>query len=140
MKRLTAGELKRLAAVRGLKLTPQRRAIVDYLQTAGYHPTADDVLRAINHRFPMTSRATVYNTLNMLKVEGVVCEVFEDGVSRFDPNLEPHHHFICERCGGVEDVEWTAIPPVGEIALPGGQKVQTFAVTLRGLCAACLKK
>jgi catalase len=66
-------------------LTPQRRAIVDYPQAAKHHPTPEEVLQAINRRFPMTSRATVYNTLNMLKDEGPVREVFEDGVIRFDP-------------------------------------------------------
>jgi Fe2+ or Zn2+ uptake regulation protein len=140
VKRLSAGDWKRLAEVRGLKLTPQRRAIVDYLQTADHHPTPEEVLNAINRRFPMTSRATVYNTLNMLKEEGLVREVFEDGVSRFDPNLSPHHHFVCDRCGAVEDVEWEAVPAVGAIALSGGQKVETFSVTLRGLCAVCQRE
>jgi Fur family peroxide stress response transcriptional regulator len=130
----------RLAEVRRLRLTPQRRAIVDYLQTADHHPTPEEVFHAINRRFPMTSRATVYNTLNMLKEEGLVREVFEGGVSRFDPNLAPHHHFVCERCGVVEDVEWDAIPRVGVISLPGGQKVETFDMTLRGLCVRCQRK
>lgn len=140
MRRLSASDLTRLAEVRGLKLTPQRRAIVDYLQAAGHHPTPEEVLHAINRRFPMTSRATVYNTLNMLKGEGLLREVFEDGVVRFDPNLSPHHHFICRQCGAVEDVDWDAVPRGFSVALPGGRKVETFSVTLRGLCAGCQRK
>jgi catalase len=98
---LTAGDLKRLAEVRRLRLTPQRRAIVDYLQTANRHPTLEDVLQAINRRFPMTSRATVYNTLNMLKDEGLVREVFEGDVSRFDPNrAAPSLRLLALRRGG----------------------------------------
>jgi len=140
VRRLTAAHLSELSASRGFKLTPQRRAIVDYLHSAHHHPSAEEVLRAINRRFPMTSRATVYNTLNMLKDEGLVREVFEDGVSRFDPNLAPHHHFVCRACGAVEDIDWEAIPAIGAIALPGRQRVETFAVTFRGLCSACQTK
>lgn len=140
MKRLTAAHLEELSGSRGFKLTPQRRAIVDYLQTAHHHPSAEEVLQAINRRFPTTSRATVYNTLNMLKDEGLVREVFEDGVSRFDPNLSPHHHFVCRVCGAVEDIDWEAIPAIGAVRLPGLQRVETFAVTFRGLCSACQAK
>ncbi len=140
VRRLTTAHLKDLAASRGFKLTPQRRAIVDYLHSAHHHPSAEEVLHAINRRFPMTSRATVYNTLNMLKDEGLVLEVFEDGVSRFDPNLAPHHHFVCRNCGAVEDIDWDAIPAIEDVTLPGRQSVETFAVTFRGLCSACQAK
>lgn len=92
----------------------------------------------VNRRFPMTSRATVYNTLNLLKEAGLLHEVFEDGVSRFDPVLDPHHHFVCRACGSVEDVDWEVLPALpGRKLLSGKQRVETYEVTLRGLCAAC---
>src|SRR5262249_6344184 len=118
--------------------TPQRRAIVDYLQSAHNHPTAEEVLSAVNRQFPMTSRATVYNTLNWLKEVGLVSEVHEGGQVRFDPNTSRHHHFVCRCCGKVEDVEEALIGNL-EIELFGGQKIEDFEVTIRGICSICQK-
>lgn len=122
----------------GLKMTPQRRAIVEYLQSATDHPTAEEVLRAVNERFPMTSRATVYNTLNWLKGAGMIREVFEGGIVRFDPNTSDHHHFVCRKCGKVEDLDPGQFDNLQFHSLPGSQKVENFEVILRGLCSNCL--
>jgi Fur family transcriptional regulator, peroxide stress response regulator len=124
----------------GLKLTPQRRAIIGYLQSAVHHPTADEVLKAVNEEFPMTSRATVYNTLNWLKGVGLVKEVFEGGVHHFDPNTSDHHHFICRLCGRVEDVDSALIGNFQLDPLPGNQKIEQFEVIIRGLCSACRER
>ena len=122
----------------GLKMTPQRRAIVDYLQSAFTHPTAEDVLGAVTRQFPMTSRATVYNTLNWLRYAGLIAEVHEGGQVRFDPNTSQHHHFICRACGKVEDVEGDMIGTLHVArSLPAGQQVETFEIALRGLCPDC---
>ncbi len=85
----------------------------------------------------MTSRATVYNTVALLKEAGLVHEVFEDGVARIDPNLAGHHHFVCRRCGLVSDVDWETVPGLNTIAVPGGEEIESFTVTFRGLCAKC---
>jgi Fur family peroxide stress response transcriptional regulator len=120
-----------------LKMTPQRRAIIEYLQSTIHHPTADEVLKAVNEKFPMTSRATVYNTLNWLKGEGMVKEVYEGGVVRFDPNTSDHHHFVCRRCGRVEDVEGELIANYHFDPLLGNHTVENFEVIIRGICADC---
>ncbi len=120
-----------------LKMTPQRRAIVEYLQSAVHHPTAEEVLRAVNEKFPMTSRATVYNTLNWLKGEGMVREVYEGGVVRFDPNTSDHHHFVCRRCGRVEDVESELVGTYKFDPLLNSHTVENFEIILRGICAGC---
>ena len=136
MARLNQRSVEMLVQSYGLKMTPQRRAIVEYLQSTHNHPTADEVLNAVNRQFPMTSRATVYNTLNWLREAGLVSEVHEGGQIRFDPNTSRHHHFVCRRCGRVEDVEEALIGNL-EIALPNGQEVENFEVTLRGICSTC---
>src|SRR5512137_372133 len=83
----------------GVKLTPQRIAILDYLEGNLSHPSADDVYRAILRKFPTMSFATVYNTLEMLKRNGMVVELTGDPEKkRFDPNPRPHHHLICMHC------------------------------------------
>ena len=137
MARLERTQVETMAQVKGLKMTPQRRAIVDYLQQAQHHPTAEEVLGAVNERFPMTSRATVYNTLNWLKEGGLVQVVREGGSVRFDPNMDYHHHFICRKCGGVQDVASELLGMINLDAVSAQQKVETFEVTLRGLCSVC---
>ncbi len=139
MTRLASHKVESLVQMRGLKMTPQRRAIVESLQTAKNHPTADEVMTAVNRRFPMTSRATVYNTLNWLKENGMVKEVFEGGIVHFDPHTAAHHHFVCNHCGKVEDVDCSAINEIKLCSSPDNQQVETMEVTLRGLCAACQK-
>jgi Fur family peroxide stress response transcriptional regulator len=120
-----------------LKMTPQRRAIIEYLESAIHHPTAEEVFRAVNEKFPMTSRATVYNTLNWLKGGGLVREVYEGGVVRFDPNTSDHHHFVCRKCGRVEDVENEIIGSYQLEPLLGNHTVENFEIILRGICADC---
>ena len=121
----------------GLKMTPQRRAIIEFLQTCVDHPTAEEIMVAVNERFPMTSRPTVYNTLNWLKGAGLVNEVYEGGAVRYDPNTTPHHHFDCRRCGKVEDVESAAVGTLPIETLSGHYKIENFQVTIRGLCLGC---
>src|SRR5215212_5432241 len=131
MTRLAKKAVEDLARQRGLKMTPQRRIIIEYLQAAKNHPTADEVMVAVNRKFPMTSRATVYNTLKMLKEEGLVNEVFEEGAVRFDPNTDRHHHFICRQCGMIDDVDCGLVGEFNICKLPGSHKVEDFEVTLR---------
>jgi Fe2+ or Zn2+ uptake regulation protein len=137
MARLVRTQVETLAHAKGLKMTPQRRVIIDYLQAATNHPTAEEVLFAVNEKFPMTSRATVYNTLNWLKDEGMVQEVFEGGSVRFDPNTDYHHHFVCRACGQVEDVLSEFVGALNIDRSKSEQNIESFEVTLRGLCAVC---
>lgn len=139
MTRLHCKKVETLIEGSGLKMTPQRRAIIEYLQAATNHPTAEEVLKAVNEKFPMTTRATVYNTLNWLRDSGLVREVFEDRTVRFDPNTSDHHHFVCRQCGRVEDVESDKLSTMDLGRLRGNMKVENYEVTLRGLCPDCQK-
>ena len=88
-----------------MKRTPQRIAILDYLKDNTGHPSASDVYKAVQERFPTMSFATVYNTLETLKQGGVVNELSIDPhKKRFDPNTKPHHHLICMQCKAIHDV------------------------------------
>ncbi len=137
MKQLRISEVEAMAQSRGLKMTPQRRVIIDYLETAEHHPTPDEVLKAVNEKFPMTSRATVYNTINWLKEAGMLQEIFENGCIRLDPNFDQHHHFVCRNCGKVEDVGFDLIGDLGICALPNHHTIESFEIVIRGLCVKC---
>ena len=89
----------------GLKLTPQRMAIVEYLKDNKEHPSADDIYRAVSEKFPTMSFATVYNTLETLRKHSRLIELIVDpDKKRFDPNTEPHHHLMCVKCRKIVDI------------------------------------
>src|SRR5687767_6338926 len=96
-----------LARVRasGLKLTPQRMAIVRELAADPTHPTAQELFDRLKGALPTMSFATVYNTLDALATAGL-CEALSlsPGAARFDPNMAAHHHAVCDVCGLVRDV------------------------------------
>lgn len=130
------------ALLRGaeLRLTPQRFAVLEYLTRAAGHPTADQIAAEINRRFPRASRATVYNALKALREAGLVREVAtEEALTRYESNVEPHHHFVCRSCGKMEDVPTEAFKAPARVVLEGGHEVETVEVVLRGLCGACAR-
>ena len=123
---------------RGLRCTPQRYAVLEHLLRAATHSTADEIYRAVNRSRPRASRATVYNNLHKLARAGLLREFRLEGKSaRFDSNIERHHHFICERCGRVEDIEWFDFPRIGRRAQLGTRVVRDYEVVLRGTCEGC---
>src|SRR4051794_18324885 len=90
----------------GLKATPQRLAIVREIVRDPTHPTAQELYERLLPEMPSMSFATVYNTLDALAARGL-CSVrsLAPGASRFDPNMTPHDHLVCDECGLVRDVE-----------------------------------
>lgn len=89
----------------GLKLTPQRLAILDYLDGNKEHPSAEDIYKAVSGKFPTMSFATVYNTLEVLGERGLVSAITIDPAKkRFDPDPTPHHHLVCLACKRVIDI------------------------------------
>ena len=125
----------------GLKLTPQRFAVLDFLVRSREHPTADQISAALNRRFPRASRATIYNTLNALRDAGLVHEVYmDDAVARFDANLDQHHHFVCRVCDRLEDVPFEEVGELPAHKLKRGHMVENYEIVMRGVCAACQKR
>ena len=121
----------------GMRVTPQRYAVLEYLAGTRDHPTAEQIDAAVNLRFPTASRASIYNVLHALRDAGLVHEIhLDDAVARYDANLGKHHHFICRRCGGLDDVDWHIAPDL-EHRIGDGRVVDSYEVVLRGLCAEC---
>ncbi len=120
----------------GLKITPQRLAIIEYLENNREHPSAEDIYNALKDRFPSMSFATVYNTLEVLMEKGLIKEIGIDSTKkRFDPVVKPHHHFICKKCGKIIDVERDF-----EITIPLELKdydIVDFQVVFSGICPKC---
>jgi Fur family peroxide stress response transcriptional regulator len=133
-------EIQQAFEERGLRMTSQRFCIMEYLLRRHVHSTADEIFRAINKTDPRASRATVYNGLNALSRAGLVREISLDGrATLFDSNLHRHHHFVCDHCGALEDVEWFKAPSVPRRTL-GARKIREFEIVLRGTCENCIKE
>src|SRR4249920_3714945 len=92
----------------GLRITPQRRHVYKVLLGKADHPTAEEVFIRAKKGMPEISMATVYNCLDALVSCGLVRQVNHDReATRFCSNMQPHHHFYCDRCEGAYDIERT---------------------------------
>lgn len=121
----------------GLRCTAQRYAVMAFLAEHTGHPTAAEIFEAVNRVDPRSSRATTYNNLRDLVRAGLVREVAVEGrAARFDAKNIRHHHFICDRCGSVEDVEWYDLPQPASRSL-GKRVVRECQLIFRGLCTKC---
>lgn len=90
---------------KGLKLTPQRLAILKYLDGNKKHPTAEDIYKEIRKKYPTMSFATVYNTIQALTKIGELSEVtINPARKHFDPEMTQHHHIICTKCKKIGDI------------------------------------
>lgn len=123
----------------GHRLTPQRREIYEVLLEERDHPTATEIFLRAKKRLPALSLATVYNSLEALVASGLVKQVNVDReATRYCPNLEEHHHFVCERCGKVFDVPSSGRSRRALTAeVPQGFLVRRVESTLYGLCPDC---
>ncbi|MDP9169669.1 MAG: transcriptional repressor [Acidobacteriota bacterium] len=138
MSTVAAGkEIERAFERTGVRRTPQRFFVLEHLITRPEHATVEELWSALNKRHTRASRATVYNTLHALVNAGLVREFTLDGkAARYDANLDPHHHFICDKCGAVEDVDWFDVPELPR-ARAGQRRVRSYEVILRGECSRC---
>ena len=132
--------IKRSLACGGLRSTPQRYAVMAFLMEQAGHPTAAEIFEAVNRGDPRSTRATIYNNLRDLVQAGLVREVAMEGrAARFDAKGMRHHHFICDRCGNVEDVNWYDVPRPAAGAL-GKRVLRECELIFRGLCTKCASR
>lgn len=127
-----AANLHDLLRDKGIQPSAQRLAVADYVLDTDQHPSADQVWAVVKESFPMISRATVYNTLNLFVEKGLLRQhVLAEGRVVFDPKVEPHHHFIDESTGAIHDVAWEAVE-VRKVADLRGLDVREYQVVMRG--------
>lgn len=116
----------------GLRPSAQRVAIASYVLETEDHPSADEVWSRVQVDFPMVSRATVYNTLQAFREAGLVRQlVLAEGCVVYDPKTEPHHHFVDDETGLIQDIPWGAIA-VGKVEGLEGFDVREYSVVVRG--------
>src|SRR5690625_3469740 len=123
----------------GVRITPQRHAVLEYLMNSMSHPTADEIYKALEGKFPNMSVATVYNNLRVLREVGLVRELtYGDTSSRFEPNMSDHYHVICNSCGKIVDFQYPVLNEVESLA----EQITDFDVShhrleIYGVCKEC---
>ena len=125
---------------RGMRLTPQRAAVVRMLAFTREHPSVEQIHAVVKADFPMTSLATVYKTVALLKTLGEVAELaFGDGNKRYDAARPfSHPHLICTRCRRIVDSHPASLARLaGELARETGFSIQSHRLDFFGLCPDC---
>ena len=142
LSRQQLADLKEICEETGIKLTHQRLEIFKEIMSAYDHPSAEVIHRRLPEKLPTIAIDTVYRTLATFDELGIVkkLQVMGEG-ALFDANLDGHHHFVCTRCKGVEDIYW---PEFDNSLLPeeAGRmgQVQSRHLELRGICNRCFKE
>lgn len=124
---------------KGLKVTPQRLAVLDALKGNKTHPSAEKVYQRVQKICPTISFTTVYKTLEALAEMGDVNVLSCDKTrSRFDPDTSVHHHAVCDKCKSIFDV-MEMLPKNIDLTATSvnGFKVQKAQVYFYGLCRRC---
>lgn len=124
---------------KGIRITPQRRVILEYMIKTTNHPTVEEIYKDLLPNNPGMSVATVYNNLNVLVKEGFVNEMkFSDVTSRYDFVGEQHHHIVCEKCNHISDFHFNQTNIIVDKAQSEtGYKVSNAKIELYGLCPKC---
>ncbi|WP_084599748.1 peroxide-responsive transcriptional repressor PerR [Pontibacillus chungwhensis] len=126
----------------GVRITPQRHAVLEFLIDSMSHPTADDIYKALENKFPNMSVATVYNNLRVFREIGLVRELtYGDSSSRFDCNTSEHYHAICNNCGKIVDFHYPSLDEVESLAEQvTGFDVSNHRMEVYGICEECKSK
>ena len=116
-----------------LKATPQRLAILKELEKCG-HANIDEIYSNVKDIFPSISLATIYKNIIALKEENLITEVCHPKKNKFEVKKEPHAHFICKKCGFVEDIDINnAITAELDKKYPNSTK----ELYIYGVCSKC---
>lgn len=140
-------KLKYKLKLKGYKLTPQRRAIVNMVfEKKGMHLTAEEIYDLVKIDCPEIGLATVYRTVQLLEQIGLIYKLnLDDGCNRYElvneDEVHQHHHLICTKCGKVIEVEGDLLDSIErKVEEKYKFKVENHSVKFFGICSECLKK
>jgi Fur family ferric uptake transcriptional regulator len=123
-----------------MRLTNQRKIIMEQLRSVTTHPTADEIYGMVREKMPRISLGTVYRNLEVLSSLGLVRKLENAaGQKRFDGDMTPHHHIRCEVCGRVGDI--FDAPEISGIEqrLTTDFQITGHSLEFTGICPECRK-
>ena len=135
--------LSRLAAFEqkcrrsGLRVTNQRREIFKAVATSRMHLSAEEVFETVRRKINNVSLDTVYRTLTSLEQMDLLIRVGTAQKERFDGDLRPHAHFICNRCGFVQDIFPPDVSCEVKPAVLNYGEVKHVNIQFKGICKRC---
>jgi Fur family ferric uptake transcriptional regulator len=130
-------------ARKGVRMTPQRRALVETIQKSSTHLDAISLLEDARKREPNIDRATVYRTIQLLKKLRLIDELdlmHLDGEKHFYEvkTRKDHIHLACFRCGRIEELSTPVFERLkAEISLQAGFEISVARLEVGGTCRAC---
>ena len=128
----TRDSLVEMLRQHGINPTHQRIEIAHALFASAGHLSADQILAIVNNRHSETSKATVYNTLNLFLEKKLIREVIVDPHKVFyDPNTEAHHHFYNLDTGELTDIDASQVEVAGLPLLPEGMVTDGVDIIVR---------
>ena len=132
-------ELSDYLVQNGIKPSFQRVKILQRLSFGQDHPTVNEIYNDLVVQIPSLSKTTVYNTLNLFIKEGVARSInIDSNESRYDLTTHSHGHFICNKCGNINDFEISDSINI-EFLTNQGNEISTLELTVRGICQDCKK-
>lgn len=141
MKRMSDTQLRSAFNAAGLRMTRQRLLICRELSGRCDHPDVDRLYQAVKPRLRQISLFTVYRTMNALEEAGMIWRVATwKGHARYDGTVTAHAHFLCEKCGRIEDVDTHGACHEMAARAPEcvpGHKVRRVEMMIVGECEAC---
>ena len=119
----------------------QRQRILEIVRETDSHPTADWVYKQLKEEIPDLSLGTVYRNINVLIEQGQIEKLpYGSTFDRFEAKTQPHYHFICEKCGLVEDFIMPHYADINKKAEKlGSFKIIRHRIDFFGLCKKCQK-
>ena len=133
------GHFEKACRSAGLKITHQRLEIFRELAASLDHPSAETLYKRLQATLPTVSLDTVYRTLNTLEDYGLVARIdTAESQGRFEAEMSPHHHVVCNECGKITDFECQDLDEsiVSDTVSDWG-KIHRMNITLYGLCKDC---
>ena len=121
----------------------KRNAILTCLRGTDTHPSADMLYAMLQEQHPDISLATVYRNLTLFKNQGLIQSLGTvDGIERFDANVEPHVHFICQSCSAVIDLPQIAVPEQlhNTVESLTHGRVSDCQLSFTGVCQSCCQQ
>jgi Fur family transcriptional regulator, peroxide stress response regulator len=134
--KMTKDEILKVLAIQKIRVSKHRLAVLSYLAESKDHPTADRIFRDLKATVKKLSKATVYNTLNALATAGVIRQLtIEGSEARYDIEIHPHGHFVCESCGAITnfrvEIDAFSFSDLNQF------RIREKDVFFRGLCPKC---
>lgn len=97
-------DITKILTEKGLKITPQRIAVMDALANLKDHPTAECIIDFIRKNHPNIAVGTVYKTLETFVEKKIINKVKTDrDIMRYDIETHNHHHLYCDECEHIEN-------------------------------------